>query len=133
MKPEKMQDRTDYLKLLQQIPVDPRTIRKKLKLDPHKTTYGVCPKCYFIYDPDSMPRKCQNVVFGKTCNDTVAKPAVMDGQSVLRPIRPFAVNSYDDFIERLLSRPGMEKLLRDGCSNVEKETKGSFSELRDIK
>ena len=123
----------EYMTLFDKILIDPRAIRKRLELDPRLTIYGVCPKCFFIYEPDLLPMTCQDDSAGDCCGEVVADRKVQDGISVLRPSIPFAVRDYDDFLRGLLSRPGMEALLREGSENVANNRQGPQSELRDIR
>lgn len=100
---------------------DVRSIFKRWQLNPKLVAYAACPKCDFLYASESTPWNCSNELNGKKCGADVAKSGLTKGsnpESAPVPIKPFLVQSYEDFIARLVSRPGMEDLLRNGANCV---------------
>jgi hypothetical protein len=108
------------------IPVDVRTILRKLNLISETTTYASCPTCGYCYPPEQRPagiffypRRCTYQSLGRQsgCGATLTKSAVNGGRSVRVPIKPFVVQSLDAFLSRLLSRVDMVETLRKGLIN----------------
>lgn len=105
-------------KLRNSFPTDLRTARKSLKIEPDTVTYATCTKCSSIYPPKGgrIPEwqsECTTRRFPDSplCGQRLVKSAVMEGNSVRVPIRPFVVQDFDAFVGRLLCRPGYEKLM----------------------
>jgi hypothetical protein len=62
------------------------------------------------------PAECLWRPFPNTaaCGEPLTISGVQDGESVRKPIRPFLVQDFDEFIGKLLSQPGMEEILDQG-------------------
>jgi hypothetical protein len=122
-------------KLCDNFPIDLRTARHSLQIEPDTMKYAACPKCCSIYPPTcgkimEWPTECTWRRFPSLppCGEPLVKSAVEDGKSVRVPIRPFVVQDFDSFVGRLLCRPGYEKILDEGTVHSDQ-----IDELRDIK
>jgi hypothetical protein len=63
-----------------------------------------------------FPRRCSNQILGQQdkCQASLTKSGVKGGRSIRVPIKPFVVQSLDEFLSRLLSRADMIGVLRKG-------------------
>ena len=106
-------------KLRSSFPMDLRTSRSYLKIEPDTITYAVCPKCSSLYPPKEGKRipewqpECTARRFSDSplCGQPLVKSGVMGKESVRVPIRRLVVQDFDAFVGRLLCRPGYEKLM----------------------
>ena len=123
-------------KLRSSFPMDLRTSRSYLKIEPDTITYAVCPKCSSLYPPKEGKRipewqpECTAHRFSDSplCGQPLVKSGVMGKESVRVPIRRLVVQDFDAFVGRLLCRPGYEKLM-DEATVLHRD----MEELRDIK
>lgn len=130
---------SDLDSLLQNFPLDLRTLRDRLGMQAKVDVYAVCPhpKCCAVYSPSiengikTYPRMCvkkhlRNRV-ERECGTLLCVDGVMGGKSVRVPIKSFPVQDWDDFKARLLVNPLILTLLRRGMVCAAK------TEMRDIK
>ena len=123
-------------KLHSSFPVDLRTARSYLTIEPDTVTYTTCTKCSSVYPPKEGSRipewqpECTARRFPDSplCGQPLVKSGVMEGKSVRVPICPFVVQDFDAFVGRLLCRPGYEKLM-DEATVLHREV----DKLRDIR
>ena len=88
-------------------------------------TYACCPACNSLYPPqdeDGIPVYPFNCT-SKSCQvrggcDLLKVGSTPDGQSIGVPKRPFVMQDFDDFVARLLSRPGIEAAIRRSAERV---------------
>ena len=113
---------------LRSFPSDVRTARKLLGV-PKTVTYACCPTCSSLYPPqdeDGVP------MYPFTCTSKACRirggcgllklGSTPDGKSVGVPKRPFVMQDFDDFVARLLSRPGMEAAIQWSGERMRDET-----------
>jgi hypothetical protein len=48
------------------------------------------------------------------CGEPLTTSRVHNGESIREPLWPFVIQPFDDFVGRLLSRPGLEEILDQG-------------------
>ncbi|GBE87778.1 hypothetical protein SCP_1200020 [Sparassis crispa] len=124
--------------ILDHFPRDIRGVRKAFDLEAVVIVYATCPSCCCTYAPSYQddipvyPSRCQHRSGprSKPCNSRLTTTRVLDGKSVRSPIRPFIVQDFHAFVGGLISRPGMEEILRQGkairdCYNLRDITDGS--------
>ena len=107
--------------LLEELPDDIRTARKRFNLDPSTTIYACCPACSFPHPPtkrsgsdvDMYPARCSAKRYpgSKPCGARLTKFGVKNGESVRVPIRAYPMQSFRAFVGGMLSRPGMEEAI----------------------
>ena len=110
---------------LRSFPSDVRTARKLLGV-PKTMTYACCPTCSALYPPqdeDGVPMYPFTCI-SEPCRgcDLLKLGSTPDGKSVGVPKRPFMMQDFDDFVARLLSRPGMEAAIQRSREHVHNET-----------
>lgn len=114
--------------LVNNFPVDIRTVRQAFDIEADITVYAACPKCSCTYKPTTNGKRNK---YPSTCTHRRFAKSKMCGEQLIdnsqNPIRPFAVQDLDSFVGRLICRPGMEDLL-DAGTVIEPK-----SELWDIK
>jgi len=111
---------------LQSFPSDIRTAWKLLGV-PKTVTYACCPTCSSLYPPqdkDGVP------MYPFTCSrkacpmqggcDLLKLGSTPDRKSVGIPKCPFMMQDFDNFVARLLSRPGMEAAIQQ-CGECERD------------
>ena len=103
------------------IPRDPRPLPTHFNLDPVPSTYISCLKCHCLYPytlstADSIPEKCtfQQAPASTPCSADLWK-RVKKGPlgEISVPIRKYLHRTLKSWLGRLLSRPGMERLIHD--------------------
>ncbi|GBE81521.1 hypothetical protein SCP_0312500 [Sparassis crispa] len=108
--------------ILDHFPRDIRGVQKAFDLEAVVIVYATCPSCCCTYVPSYQddipvyPSRCQHRSGprSKPCNSQLMTTRVLDGESVRSPIRPFIVQDFHAFVGGLISRPGMEEILRQG-------------------
>jgi Transposase family tnp2 len=115
---------------LRTFPADIRTARKLLG-GPKTITYACCPSCNSLYpprhddgvviypyictsEPCQLRGGCKLLKVGSTPDGK--------GKSIGVPQRPFVMQDFQDFVARLLSRPGVEAAIRRSGERVREET-----------
>jgi hypothetical protein len=92
-------------------------------------TYACCPACNSLYPPkdeDGIPMypfSCTS----EPCRvrggcDLLKVGSTPDGQSIGVPKRPFVMQDFDDFVARLLSRPGIEAAIQRSTERMRDAT-----------
>lgn len=105
------------------IPHDIRAVRKKFDLEPSTQTLAACVRCSCTYAPvvkgkkiAMYPERCNFKKYrgSRPCGQLLVKTTKAGSTRTNLPIRPFVVQSYNDFLGGLLSRPGMEEAMERG-------------------
>ena len=105
-------------------PTDIRAARKMLGV-PKIVTYACCPVCSSLYlpkDEDGVPTypyECTS----KPCQvrggcDLLKLGSTPHRKSIGVPKRPFVMQDFEDFVARLLSRPGVEAAIQQSGERV---------------
>ncbi len=125
--------------LLDNFPLDLRTLKNRFGMQPKIHVYAVCPdpNCFAIHAPmiengvTTYPRMCTKTHLRnrvkRECGTLLCVDGVVDGKSVRVPIKSFPVQDWDDFKARLVVNPLMLTLLRRGMACAAKD------KMRDIK
>jgi hypothetical protein len=128
-----LRDQND-IDLLDNLPTDIRTARKRFDLDPSLTIFASCPTCYFAHPPikrsgsniDIYPARCSFTRYtgSQPCGARLTKFGVKDQESVRMPIKPYPMQSFRAFVGGLYCRAGIEEAIS--------RTKELISEGEDI-
>ena len=105
-------------------PTDIRTARKMIGA-PKTVTYACCPACSSLYPPKdehgvpTYPYEC----ISKPCQvqggcDLLKLGSTPHKKSIGIPKRPFVMQDFEDFVARLLSRPGVEAAIQQSGERV---------------
>jgi hypothetical protein len=107
--------------IIDHFPVDIRTLKKNLRLDPDLVLYATCPVCSATYPPQNTesgvlewPPTCTFKKFTASdrCNTPLTTTSrIKNGVSVPHPDRPFPVNPFVPWLADLLCREDIEKHL----------------------
>lgn len=110
------------------IPDDPRTVVNQFDLDPRCTSYVQCPVCYALYPYTgtiaSMPPELERCTHKPTptsprCDVPLWEERRLGGNTVWAPRRKYIHQSLKEWVGRLLTRPGVEELMREPCDRPE--------------
>ncbi|PPR03093.1 hypothetical protein CVT26_004612 [Gymnopilus dilepis] len=116
------------VRLLSDLPADPDSAVRKLRLSGHETIHAVCPnsKCHKIYAPTFKgqspiafyPSHCTHKHFasGPECRTRLTRPRIYGKTEIEVPIKCFVSFSFKDFVASLTCRPGFEDMM-DNCSS----------------
>lgn len=106
------------------LPSDPRSVINRFDLDPRCSSFLQCPTCYALYPYDGTITST-NPEFEKcTHRPTPASPPCdahlweerqVSGKTIRTPRRKYIHQSLKEWVGRLLTRPGVEELLREPC------------------
>ena len=107
-----------------QIPHDIRTVHKKFNLEPSMQTLATCVRCSCTYAAVAKgkkiamyyPERCSFKKYrgSQPCGQLLVKTTKAGSTRTNLSIRPFVVQSYNNFLGSLLSRPGMEEAMEQG-------------------
>ncbi|KAH7086639.1 hypothetical protein BKA62DRAFT_628105, partial [Auriculariales sp. MPI-PUGE-AT-0066] len=94
---------------------DIRTAIKHLNIDPIIVRSVCCPACFRQYSTDDFPVRCDWKELGR-CRKVCGEPLTMQRWTqsqgcVTVPRRLYSLQSFDDWIQWFLQRPGVEELL----------------------
>lgn len=129
----------DLESLLQNFPLDLRTVKNRFGMQAAIEVYAVCPhpKCCAVYAPimenglKTYPRTCTKKHLRRRvereCGTLLCVDGVAGKRSVRIPIKSFPVQDWDDFKARLIVNPLIFTLLRRGVACAAKR------EMRDIR
>ena len=108
---------------LKQLPSSLYTSLSKFNVDGEATLYAVCPSCNYTHAPSynpistttSYPPRCIHRLAGED-GSRICGTALLDGQS--RPIRPYLVSSFREYLVRLLANGTTEQLCDQACDEA---------------
>ena len=113
------------------LPNDPRTVLNRFNLDPHCSSFLQCPDCYALYpytgtvtpNPPEF-EKCTHrpTPSSPPCDTALWEDRELCGKTVHAPRRKYIHQNLKEWIGRLLTRPGVEELLREPCDKPETPT-----------
>ena len=113
---------------LDKLPDDPRTVINRFDLDPRCSSYLQCPVCYALYPYSGTitstppePERCTHrpTPTSPPCEVPLWEERRVGGKTVCAPRRKYIHQSLKEWVGRLLSRPGVEELLREPCDKPE--------------
>jgi hypothetical protein len=112
--------------VLKQLPTSLYTALSKFDLDCEITVYAICPSCSCIfkpiYDPvsaiASYPQNCTNHLMGAKGTTVCGAPLLEMRKDQFRPIKPYAVASFRDYLARLLANRELERLCDLACDEA---------------
>ena len=116
----------EQCRVLAQLPSSLYSALKNLHLEGEFTTYAVCPACHHLHDPklpsskdtSEYPLVCQAMLPGTTGLVPCETPLLQKKRGRLRPIKPYVVPSFTDYLAHLLSDPQVEQLCDKACDDT---------------
>jgi hypothetical protein len=112
--------------ILSQMPTSLFQALNIFKPDGKTTLYAACPICNFTYKPTvdnatattTYPTLCTNRIAERHGSHICNTPLMESRNQHLRPIKPFLVASFTDYLARLLSDPAIEQLCDKACDDA---------------
>ena len=110
--------------VLSQIPTSLYSALSSFDIESVMVVYAVCPSCNYTHKPSQdpistltvYPATCQNQLL----TDNGRQPcgaAILDGRH-FRPLKPYTVPSFRDYLARLLTRRHIEDLCDQACDDA---------------
>lgn len=101
-------------KLVDDIFEDPRTVIQCFNLEPDLRPYVCCPECFALYEGPTCPDKCnsQETRSGPSCGANLWRTRRINGLDVRCPKGTYLHQGMQEWVGRLLCRPGIEALMR---------------------
>ena len=102
--------------LAKSVPSDARTVMRRLALQPSHRVFVCCPKCSSCYPdggPDSYPEVCssQDPLTHRICGRRLRKTRIIHSREHPTPVRRFFYHDFNDWLGKMLCRPGMEDMM----------------------
>ncbi|KAL5499154.1 hypothetical protein ACEPAH_1672 [Sanghuangporus vaninii] len=112
--------------IMENIPIDSRTVRSRFDLSGRTTEYAVCPKCNCLYEPEKRTThgpQANDSPFPKLCSNRATPSSERCDEPLLgednqNPVKKFVYNSVVDFIGGLVSRQTTERFIDDSCDKL---------------
>ena len=113
------------------VPMDARTVVRRLALKPSHKAFVCCPKCSTCYPDnglDSCPEFCTSKPLStqQICGQRLRKPRNIHGRSHDIPVRQFLYHDFKEWLGEMLCRPGMEDMMDRGFSPSPDGTMGDI-------
>jgi hypothetical protein len=112
--------------ILRQMPTSLFQAINIFKPDGKTTLYAACPACNFTHKP-TIDKATATTTYPTVCSNRVAErhesricntPLTERRNERLRPIKPYLVASFTDYLARLLSDPAIERLCDKACDDA---------------
>lgn len=114
--------------ILKQIPTTMETVLSKFKLAGKTTTFAACPQCHCTYPPSfspgsttsTYPDTCSNRPYpeAEVCRTSLLEAVTSDDGTFLKPIKPFVVYDFHDYLASLLAQKDLENLMDQCCDDL---------------
>lgn len=126
--------------LLQDMPRDIRSVRRKWDLEGKTVLYAACPSCHklhkVVYEKGKplVATHCSNKAFpgGRACGELLLSPRIIHGKVVSAPILPFLYHDFKDWLASLMARPGIEDAMdRSWKESSDRRRKGIRTDILD--
>jgi hypothetical protein len=112
--------------ILNQLPTSLYSALNKIDIDSKTTTFATCPSCNFTHEPiydrtsttAKYPRQCRNRIIGSGGPSVCGTDLLQTRNGQLRPIKPYVVASFSEYLARSLADPEVERLCNEACDNV---------------
>lgn len=90
-----------------------QAVISQLSLEPKTSTFVCCKECFSCYDPQDSPDTCtfKDASDSPLCGTPLFTERRRKGQTLREPVREIHFQDFEDWLARLLSRPGMEEIL----------------------
>lgn len=117
------------------LPHDPRTVLNRFNLDPYCSSFLQCPVCYALYpytgtitsdSPEIERCTHRPTPSSPTCNTTLWEERKIGGRTLRAPRRKYIHQNLKEWVGRLLTRPGVEEMLREPCGKRATSTMGDI-------
>jgi hypothetical protein len=112
--------------ILHQMPTSLFQALNIFKPDGKATLYAACPACNFTYKPTidnatattTYPTLCTNRIAERHGSHICNTPLTESRNKQVRPIKPYLVPSFTDYLARLVSDPEIEQLCDKACDDA---------------
>jgi hypothetical protein len=114
---------------LDQLPSTVETISRRFNLNGKTTTFAACPTCHYTYPPTFVsgstvpqyPSSCNNCPYPDSdpCGSPLLKDSISDdGTPASKPMKPYVVADFHDYLANLLSRKDLESVMDRRCDDL---------------
>ena len=115
--------------ILDQFPSTVETILGRFDLNGKTTTFAACPACHYTYPPTFLsgstvpqyPTTCNNCPYpdSEPCGSPLLKASISDdGIPSSKPLKPYIVADFHDYLANLLSREDLESVMDRRCDDL---------------
>jgi len=115
--------------ILDQLPSTVETILARFDLNGKTTTFAVCPMCHCTYPPTFLPGStvpqypitCENYPYpdSDACGSPLLEDSISDdGVSSPKPLKPYIVADFHDYLANLLSQKDLESVMDRRCDDL---------------
>jgi hypothetical protein len=115
--------------ILDQLPSTVETILARFELNGRTTTFAACPMCHCTYGPTFLPGStvpqypttCENHPYPDSdpCGSPLLEDSISDdGIPLSKPLKPYIVANFHDYLANLLSRKDLESVMDHRCDNL---------------
>jgi hypothetical protein len=113
----------DQKRVLKQLPCSIRMALKQLNVEGDFTIYVTCPSCHYTHAPKSntpntYPAICNQMIPDSTGMVECGAQLLQRSYGRLRPIKPYIVPSFTEYLSRVLSDPEAERLCDEICDEA---------------
>lgn len=111
--------------IINQMPIDPRSLVNRFDLDPRCSSLLQCPVCYALYPYSDTTAPAIGEIDRCSYKPTPTSPPCdvplweerrSGGRTFLAPRRKYVHQSLKEWVGRLLTRPGVPELFRESCN-----------------
>jgi hypothetical protein len=126
--------------VLNQLPTSLFTALSKFNIDGDATLYAVCPSCNYTHQPSydaisanlSYPSHCLNKLAGEDGFQTCGTALLENHNNQPRPIKPYLVSSFREYLVRLLANKSTEQLCDSACDNALTSLRDGDADMRNV-
>ncbi|PPQ89924.1 hypothetical protein CVT25_009725 [Psilocybe cyanescens] len=114
--------------IMDQIPSTVETVLSKFNLDGKTTIYATCPECHCTYPPifkpgssiPHYPERCTNRPYpgAEECDSFLLDSQSPSDNTSPRPLKPYVVYDFHDYLASLLSRTDLEDIMDRSCDEL---------------
>lgn len=126
--------------ILNQLPTSLFTALGKFNIDGDATVYAVCPSCNYTHLPSydaistnmSYPPHCLNKLAGEDGPQTCGTALLEIHNDQPRPIKPYLVPSFREYLVRLLANKSTEQLCDAACDDALASLRDGEADMRNV-
>lgn len=118
-----------HYSILDQLPSTVETILGRFDFEGKTITFAACPMCHYTYPPTFLsgsaiphyPTTCNNCPYPDSdpCGSPLLKDSISDdGIPSSKPLKPYIVPDFHDYLANLLSRKDLESVMDRRCDDI---------------
>jgi hypothetical protein len=129
MRDSKVHPNARQSSILDQLPSTVETILARFDLNGKTTTFAACPMCHCTYPPTFLPGStvpqypttCENHPYPDSdpCGSPLLEDSISDdGVPSSKPLKPYIVADFHDYLANLLSQKHLESVMDHRCDDL---------------